>query len=189
MPLSPRTSTVARLGAACVATSTTRRQRGRAADDLAAREELDLVLERAVLRDEPLLLRRLPDALHDGHPLERLLDEVVCALAHRAHGGLDRAVRGHEDHLDVGRELLHGAQELEARRAGHHQIGEQDVDAVGAHDLERVLRVERGEDAHPFADEDFLEGLDVGALVVDDEDRDGVGGGRFLRKERCAREV
>jgi hypothetical protein len=51
------------------------------------------------------------------------------------------------------------------------------VDAVGADHLERVLRVERGQDAHALADEDALERLDVGALVVNHEDRDGVGGG------------
>ena len=50
-------------------------------------------------------------------PLERLLDEVVGPLAHRADGGLDRAVRGHQHDLDVGGDLLDGAEELEPRRA------------------------------------------------------------------------
>jgi hypothetical protein len=77
-------------------------QGGAGADDFAAREKLDLLAERAVLLDEGLPLGGLAHALDDPDPLERLLDEVVGTVAHRLHGGLDRAVRGHHDDLGVG---------------------------------------------------------------------------------------
>jgi hypothetical protein len=45
---------------------------------------------------------------------------------------------------------------------------------VRAHELERALGVDAVRTRIPSR-EDLLERLDVGALVVDDEDRDGVG--------------
>ena len=160
-------------------------ERRRAAHDLAVREALDLVLERAVLRDEPLPLGRLADALDDGDPLERLLDEVVRAVAHRVDRGLHRSVRGHQHDLDVGRDLLDGAQELEPGRPGHHQIRQDDVHAVRSYELEGTLRVRSRQRPHPLAQEDLFEGLDVGALVVDHENGDRIG--RRLGEGRLGR--
>jgi hypothetical protein len=116
VPLSPSTSTVALDGAACVATSSTRRSAGLEPTISRLVSSLISSLERAVLGDERLPLRRLAHALDDRHALERLLDEVVRALAHRLHRGLHRAVGGHHHHLGVGRELLQRAQQLEAAR-------------------------------------------------------------------------
>jgi hypothetical protein len=113
----------------------------RAADDFAVGEPLDLVLERFVLRDQLLPLGCLAHALDDRDALERLLDEVVCAVTHRAHGRLDGAIRGHQDDLYVWRDLLDRAKKLQAGRARHHQVGEHDVHAVGPHEFERALRV------------------------------------------------
>jgi hypothetical protein len=70
--------------------------------------------------------------------------------------------------------LLDGGQELEPRRARHHEVRQDHVDLVGSHLLEGALGVERREDAHPLAQEDLLQRFDVGALVVHHEDRDGV---------------
>ena len=67
VPLSPRTSTVARLGAACVATSTTRRNAGELPTISRCVSSLISSFERPVLGDELLPLRRLAHALHDGH--------------------------------------------------------------------------------------------------------------------------
>jgi len=131
--------------------------------------QLDLVLERAILFEQASPLGCLSHALHDRHSLERLLDEIVGPLAHGADGDLDRAVRGHEHDLDFRLHLLNGSQKLQARRARHHQVRQDDVHPVAANLLERMLRVVGNEHAHAFALEDFLERLNVRALVVYDE--------------------
>ncbi len=115
VPLSPSTSTVALEGAACVATSSTRRSAGLCPTISRVVRSLSSCLSERFSHEQRLPLGRLAHALDDRHALERLLDEVVGALAHRLHGGLDRAVGGHHHELGVGRDLLQRAQQLERR--------------------------------------------------------------------------
>ncbi len=146
-------------------------QRRARAHDLTPGEQLDLSAKGAVLFDERLALGGLAHALHDPDALERLLDEVIRAIAHRLHGGFDRAVGRHHDDLGVGRHLLHDAQELDAARARHHEVGQHDLHAMGACDFERRLRAIGREHAQAFAQEDFFERREVRRLVIDDEER------------------
>ena len=147
----------------------------------------------AVLFDERLALGRLAHALDDRHALERLFDEVVGALAHRLHRGLDRAVRGHHHDLGVGRDLLHArASSSRPLVPGIIRVGQHHLHAVRAHELERGLGAVGREHAHAFALEDLLERGDVGRLVVDDEDRRRIGRYRYrlrLRRIRSRRFV
>jgi hypothetical protein len=177
-------STVADEGAACVAISSTRRSAGEEPTmSRVVRRAISLLRERfSVTR--LCALGGLLHALDDVHALERLLDEVVRAFAHRLHGRLDGAVGGHHHDLGVGRGLLERAEQLLAAGAGHHQIGEHHLHAVSAREIEGGLRVVGGEDAHAFALKDLLERGDVGRLVVDDED-----GGRVRRGARRLRDV
>ena len=169
VPLSPSTSTVALEGAACVAMSSTRRSAVLWPTISRAVKQLELLAQRAVLGDQRLALGGFAHRLDDRHALERLLDEVVRAFAHRLNRGLDRAVRGHQHDFDVRRQLFHRAEELDAVRARHHQVRQHDLDAMSSHELERQLRALRGEHAQPFTLQDLLQARQVARLVVDDE--------------------
>ncbi len=156
--------------------------------DLARGEHFELLLQHAVFDRELTSLGGFPHGLHHGHALQRLLDEVVGAFAHRLHGGLDRAVGRHEHDLDVGCDLLHRAEELETAHRRHHQIGEDDVDLVAAKELKCRARLRRREDTHPVLLEDLLDRREVRRLVVDDEYGRSVGleavRGRNVRGDR-----
>jgi hypothetical protein len=92
--------------------------------------------EAAVLDEQRLLLERVADDPHHVRSLERLGDEVVRAFLHRVDRGLDRAVRGHQHDLGLWRDGLGRAQQIHARRVGHHQVGEQHADAMLAQRVE-----------------------------------------------------
>ena len=111
-------------------------------------------------------------AAHEDHELvelERLGQVVIRAVADRLDRRIDRAVRGHHDHLGLG---LRGADRVEQREAielGHAQIGDDDIDVAGGHGLERGdRRTERGR-GEPLIDEAVGERLGHRELVVDDD--------------------
>ena len=114
-------------------------------------------------------LRRLADALHDRHALQRLLHEVVRATTHRFYGGLDGAVGRHQHHLGVGCHGVERLQQLEPAHARHHEVGHHHGHALLATDVERGTPAGGREHARPFALEDAPEALEVGRVVVDDE--------------------
>ena len=58
--------------------------------------------------------------------IDGLGQEVHRAFLHRGHGILDAAVGGHDDDLQLGIELLGGAQHAKAVAGGQLQIGEHD---------------------------------------------------------------
>jgi hypothetical protein len=108
--------------------------------------------------------------------LERLGDEVVRALLHRVDRGLDRPVGRHQHDLGLGRERLARAQQIHAGGLRHHQIGEQDVDAVLAQQIEAGVAVGRREHGDALAPEDLGQRFDDRGLIVHDEDDPRVGG-------------
>ena len=187
VPLSPSSSTVASLGAACIDDVHRAAPRERRADDRAAALLGELGLEAAVLDEQRLLLERVADDPHDVRALERLGDEVVRAFLHRVDRGLDRAVRGHQHDLGLGRDRLGGAQQVHAGRLRHHQIGEQHADAVLAQEVERrLLPSVAARTLQALALEDLGERLDDRRLVIDDQHDAGVGR-RIAQRGRLVR--
>src|ERR1035437_1990180 len=58
----------------------------------------DLLLERCVLDAQYAVLRSAPKDRDEFVVAERLLDVIERALVHGLHRGLERGLRGHEDH-------------------------------------------------------------------------------------------
>jgi hypothetical protein len=101
------------------------------------------------------------------------LDKAIVITRLLLESGADPNIYAHYDESPLG-VSRNRPEQLETSRARHHQIGEHDVHAMRAHLFERVLRVVGMEDAHPLTLEDLLERLDVGPLVVHDEDGEGL---------------
>ena len=161
-------------------------RRARARRSRACVSSLISLLQRAVLRDERLPLGRLAHALDDRHALERLLDEVVRALAHRLDRRLDRAVRGHHHDLGVGRDLL------ERARAARARVVPGIIRSVST-TWTRCVRTSSSAALAPSAVSTrmpsrwkiFSSDARFERLVVDDEDRGGVGAHLRLRLVRA----
>src|SRR5690606_8571421 len=100
---------------------------------------------------------------------ERLLDEIVGALAHGPHGKLHVAVAGDEDDRHVGVDVAHARQKRHAVHAGHAYVADDDPGEAGRDEVERCFRA--GKVAHVEAGQ--LQRLHGGAadilLVVDEE--------------------
>ena len=97
-----------------------------------AREQLHLTVELPAL-ERP---RHLDDQLLLG---EGLLNVVECAGAHGLDGILDRAVRGHHDHLGHRLRFLDAAQDVDAVVFTHPQIGDDHVVSAGGSVLATLL--------------------------------------------------
>ena len=91
---------------------------------------------RATLRAQRALAERLVGDEQQLLDLERLGDVVVRAELDRADRGLDRAERG--DHHDVRRlgQRHHAADQIEAVHLRHAQVGDDQIEAIGARELE-----------------------------------------------------
>ena len=117
----------------------------------------------------PLLLQRaLEDDLETGG-VERLLDEVEDALAHRLHGRVDGSLAGDDDDRGVRRLLAQRARQGETVELGHHQIADDHVRVQLGSELERAVSVVGLVDVVAPSLEQFGEELAGRRLVVDDE--------------------
>ena len=143
----------------------------RAADDRAVPQRAQLLAQRLVFGEQRVTFRRLAHRLDDLHALERLLDEIVGALAHRLDRGLDRPVRGHHHHLGIGSDRRERPDEIDPRHLRHRQIGEHDIDSMLATDVQRLAPAPRREHPERFLGEDPRERLEIAGLVVDHQDR------------------
>ena len=122
VPDSPSRSTVAVEGAACFSVS----RKARNAGDWPTRLRWAPRSARRAFSSwfsatERVALERLLHRLQQHVALERLGEEVVRAVLHRADRRLHRAVGGHEDHLDVRTERPGGGEELLPVHARHHR--------------------------------------------------------------------
>ena len=129
-------------------------------------------LARAKLQ-APARPRQHQRALDGGAHLfvgERLDQVLVRAQPHGLDGRLHRRVRGHQDHLDLGRARADAAQHLEAVHARHRQIAQHHLRVV-VEALEALFARTRGDHlALPVvAEQDRQRAPHVG-LIVDDED-------------------
>jgi hypothetical protein len=145
-------------------------QRGRGAHDGARLQRRQLALQVAVLGHQRVTLGGLLHGLHDLHALERLLHEVVGAATHGLHSGLDGAVGGHQHHLGVSRHGVERLQELQPAHARHHQVGHHHGHALLPAHVQRRAPAGGREHARPLALEDAPQALEVGGVVIDDEE-------------------
>ena len=83
-----------------------------------------LLLHQEVFRHQPALLERAADQQQQMIGVDRLREKVERALFHRGDGVLDAPVRGHDDHRNVGVDLLGRAEHAEAVTLGKAQIRE-----------------------------------------------------------------
>ena len=90
---------------------------------------------------------------------ERLLDVVEGASVHRLHRGLQRRLRGHQDHRDVGIVRPRRGEHLNPGHLRHPHIGEHDVGGQLHDALERLLPPVRQLRREPFRSEQDLECL------------------------------
>ena len=156
--------------------------RGRLADEThagvdlaqAAPQHLHLVL------GLPLLQRALGDHLEAGG-IERLLDEVKDALAHRLHGRVDGALSRDDDHGRIRRFLAQRAGERQAVELRHHQVADDDVGVPLGSDLQGVVAVARLLHVVAPALEQLGKDFARRSVVVHDEDAglEAADGGRL----------
>jgi len=71
--------------------------------------------------------------------VDRLVEEIVRALLHRLHRGVNVAERSDKDDVDHRMRLPHLADHVQARHPGHPVIGEHDVIPLPREHLEALL--------------------------------------------------
>jgi hypothetical protein len=139
-------------------------------------EPPEILGQRAVLVLEVAHARDALDEQHQFLVQERLQHVVERALAHRVDGGVDGAVRGHQD--DLGRAVLlaRGAQHVEPRGPRHADVGDDDVERVRLQADQTLLAVSGGDHAVPDPRQRILERDADRLLVVDDQDLERMAG-------------
>ena len=143
-----------------------------------AQQVVQALLQRLVLLDELAALERLVDQLQELLAAEGLGEEVVGAVLHGLDGFLHRAERGQEDDVQVGRDGLGRAQQLEAGEPRHLEVGDDEVDAAALHALQRGASVGGQQHAVALARQRALEALAQAGIVVGDQQRGGIRHGR-----------
>ena len=107
-----------------------------------------------------------------GEPVgvERLLDEVEGADAHRLDRHRHVAVAGHQDDRQAGVDRLQPAEQRHAVHAGHADVADDDAVEVGAERLQRGLGGLEGERLEARELQPLRDALAHVGLVVDDRD-------------------
>jgi hypothetical protein len=88
-------------------------------------------LEQAVLAPHLLELQRALRQHDDLLGRERLLDVVEGSALDGLDGGVERAVRAHQNHLRLGRVGLDAREQADAVRVGQAQVNEDEVERAG----------------------------------------------------------
>jgi hypothetical protein len=101
--------------------------------------------------------------------VERLFEVVERAAPERLLRRVDRAVRGEQDDDDRGVEGEQLRQKLDAVHARHLQVGQREVEAPLARDLQRGLARRCGRHVVALARQDHLQNLALRLLVVNDQ--------------------
>jgi hypothetical protein len=171
-------------GAALAGDEHRRRRAGDAADQredlahrLAAGDDvgeavglLDLALEAGDLAAQAALAQRLAGDQQELLDLEGLGDVVVGAQLDGADRGLDGAERRDHHHVRRLGERHDVADEVEAVEVGHPQVGDDQVDRLGAHHLEADLAARRRPDHVAGVGELLGEEVAHRVVVLDHQD-------------------
>ena len=106
--------------------------------------------------------------------IERLGQVIVGAALHRLDGGLHRPVRGHDDHVRVGRQLAQLGQHGEAVGARHADVEKHEVERRLREHAQRLVAVAHGGDLVAGLTQPFFEHPAQAILVVGDQDPCGI---------------
>ncbi len=126
----------------------------------------------AILGAQPLVLERAADDDQQLVDLERLLEVVEGAELHGLDGALDARVRRHHDDLRaigvaVGRQA---PDQLEAGRARHQVVDDEQIEAAAPEELARLVRAARLGDVVALGAQRAPERLHDLLFVVHEED-------------------
>ena len=105
--------------------------------------------------------------------IERLGEVVLGAGLDRFDGGVDGALRGQQDHLDVVDLGLQRLQQLDAAHPRHHQVGDDDRGAEGGDLLERLGAVGGGLGGESPRPHQLGQPAARRGIVLDDQDAFG----------------
>ncbi|MNQ86160.1 hypothetical protein D3C85_1013460 [compost metagenome] len=83
-----------------------------------------LLVQRAVLQNQPALVEGAAQAAEQGFRAEGFFEEIVGTVAHGFDGHRYIAVTGQQDHRQIGIPALHLGQQFQAGHAGHAHIAE-----------------------------------------------------------------
>ena len=107
---------------------------------------------------------------HEALAVDRLAEEVQRAVALGLARGLHRGRPGHQDDGQLEVALADGAQELQARGAGHHDVADDDVEVGRGQEGERLVAVLRLDHMEALGPEDARRGPAQGRVVVHEQD-------------------
>src|SRR5262245_55572480 len=122
------------------------------------------------------LFERTTDGGQNALLLERLRDVVERSELHRGHRAADLHDGGDEDDFDLLIERLHALEHGDAVHARHSNVQKNEIDLIGADDLERLDAV--GDVEHlELVFENHTQGFPEAGVIVDDEDQGATAGG------------
>jgi len=111
--------------------------------------------------------------------VDGLREEIDRAALHRFDGRFDVAVGGHHQNRRPVRERQRFVDDLEAGFPGHAQVGDDHIERLRVHEVERLVGIGRDRDV-VVVDQRLLQTFPGMLLVVDDQDARDHG----IRKER-----
>jgi len=115
---------------------------------------------RRVLDAQHAVLRGAPEDRDEFVVAERLLDVIERALVHGLHRGLERGLRGHEDHGRVRIVCARRRENVDAAHLRHAHVGQHDVRRELWNLLEARLATERDMRCKPLIAQENLERLE-----------------------------
>ncbi len=85
-----------------------------------------------VFGDELAALDGLAGGLDEDGAFDGFFNKIASAVLHRFDSALDGPERGHEDHVGGGAQGVDGFEEVNAVHTGHHEVGDHEIDILGA---------------------------------------------------------
>lgn len=123
-----------------------------------------------VFSDEGLFFEGFFDSADKGVAFEGFGDEVISALSHGGHSCFHGGIGRHEDEFNVRAHGAASAQQLLAVDASHHQVTDDDADFGFQKPLEGFFALGGCKCLETFSLEYFADRVQVGLIVIDDED-------------------
>ena len=125
---------------------------------------------RPFLALEPLVLPAAVQGAHEVRRVDRLVEVVVGAVAHRLHGVLGRGEGGHDHTGDTGQPLLENRDQLDAVGGPQLDVQQGDVGAELRRDPTGALRIARGRHLVALRLQEVAQRTQEVPVVVDQED-------------------
>src|SRR5271156_51522 len=122
----------------------------------------------------PAKIGATPDGVHQGSIVDRLVQAIDRAFAHRLHSNRHVAPAGNEDYRDEGRRPSHFRQQLQAIHPRKANVGDDAISVFRARRVEKALGRRMRNDLETCGPELKRERLERGPVVFNDGDSDGV---------------